>query len=258
MEASDSQNPVDQTRPAAVVAASESPRAFDLFELCTALLLGFAAIGAAVASYQAGLWGGQSVEGYGESAAMTTRAGATYNDELTTYIQDSQVDTRAKELIWEALEINNEERATRLKQIASWLYVSQLSDPAYAALQLPKLNDEGSNAGIEGVIEDEQGFVFTDEVLENALNIDLGETYVNEVFSASQEEFAAAEKRFDVGRVANSTGDQFALAGVILTVALFFGGLSLVFKTGIRWGFLGMGTAVLLFGIGFMASLNWA
>jgi hypothetical protein len=238
--------------------ASQPHKPFDLFELCAALLLGLAAIGAAVASHQAGLWGGQSVEGYGESAAMTTRASTTYNDELITYIQDTQVDTRAKELIWEALEIRNAERADRLKHIASWLYVSQLSDPAYAALKLPKLNDEGSNAGIEGVNEDENGFTFTDEVLQNALNTNLGERYVKEVFAPSEADFDAADQRFDAGRLANSTGDQFSLAVVILTVALFFGGLALVFKTSMRWGFLGLGTAVLFGGLGFMATLNWA
>lgn len=238
--------------------SAESSKTFDLFELCVALLLGFSAIGAAVASHQAGLWGGQSVEGYGESAAMTTRASTTYNDELTTYIQDTQVDTRAKELIWEALEIRNEERAERLKQVASWLYVSQLSEPAYAALKLPPLKKDNSDPSVEGIVEGEEGFSFSDETLERALNIDLGEDYVEKVFSTSGEEFEAAAKRFDVGRKANSTGDQFSLAGVILTVALFFGGLALVFKTGIRWGFLGIGTLVLLGGVGFMATLGWA
>lgn len=238
--------------------ASETQKHFDLFELCAALLLGFAAIGAAVASHQAGLWGGQSVEGYGESAAMTTRASTTYNDELTTYIQDMQVDTRAKELIWEALEIDNEERATRLKQIASWMYVSQLSESAYEALKLPPVKEDNSDPSVEGIVEGEEGYSFSDEALERALNIDLDEDYVDEVFAPSEKEFDAAAKRFDVGRVANSTGDQFSLAGVILTVALFFGGLALVFKTTMRWAFLGLGTLVLLGGLGFMFTLTWA
>ena len=127
---------------------SESSKPFDVFELSAAVLLGLGAIGAAIAGHQAGLWGGQSVEGYGEAAAMTTKASTTYNDELTSYIQDAQVDTRAKEMIWEALEINDEVRKTRLLQMASWLYTSQLSDPAYEALKLPALPEDDAEADV--------------------------------------------------------------------------------------------------------------
>ena len=251
---------------------TERSQPFDVFELCAAVLLGLGAIGAAVAGHQAGLWGGQSVEGYGEAAAMTTKASTTYNDELTSYIQDSQVDVRAKEMIWEALEIDDEARKTRLLQMASWLYTSQLSDSAYEALKLPKLPDadEPSDApaaaagetatGSKSEAGDEEAgtFAFTEAELEAALNIDLGESYVDALFSTSVEDFEAADKRFNVGRTANEIGDKFSLAGVIFTIALFFSGLALVFKTKVRWGFLGAGTVIFVAGAIFMTGLTWA
>ena len=231
------------------MADNEPAKPFDPFELAAALLLGFGAIASAVAGYQSGLWGGASVEGYGEAAAMTTKASTTYNDELTSYIQDAQVDVRAKEMVWEALEIDDVDRAARLNSMASWLYTSQLTDHAYAALKLPEVVvDEKTEEASELPVE----------ALETALNIDLGEDYVEALFTPSSEEFEAAEARFAKARTANEIGDQFSLAAVILTISLFFGGLALVFKTRVRWGFLGSGVCVLIAGVGYMATLTWA
>jgi len=226
---------------------SKESKPFELFELAAAVLLGMGAVGASVAGYQAGLWGGASVEGYGESAAMTTKASTTYSDELTSYIHDAQVDVRAKEMIWEALEIEDEGRSNRLMSMAAWLYTSQLSDPAYAALKLPVLSDDMPD-----------DYEISHAELEKAFNIELDEDYVDALFSASSTEFEDAEKRFGKAREANEMGDKFALAGVILTVALFFGGLALVFKTKVRWGFLGIGTVVFAVGAIYAATLGWA
>jgi hypothetical protein len=230
------------------VADSTASKPFDPFELAVALLLGIGAIATAVASHQSGLWGGASVEGYGAAAAMTTEASSTYNDELTTYMQDAMIDNRAKEMVWEAFEIGNEDRAARLKAMASWLYTSQLSEPAYKTLKLPPAE--------EAVGEDE--ITLPDEALDVALNTDLDDAYVDTLFTPSSEQFEAAKKRFDEARAANEMGDKFSLAGVILTIALFFSGLALVFKTRMRWGFLASGAVVLVGGIGYMSTLTWA
>lgn len=234
---------------------------FDSFELSVALLLGVGAIATAVAGYQSGLWGGASVEGYGEAAAMTTAASSTYNDELTTYMQDAMVDNRAKEMIWEGLEEEDETRARRLKAMASWLYSEQLSDPALKTLQLPGRDDSSATDAAEPAAEgdeEEDVFMYSDEVLETALNTDLDEDYVDTVFTPSSAEFSAAKARFDQARGANEMGDKFSLASVILTISLFFGGLALVFKTRMRWGFLGSGAVIATVGIGYMATLTWA
>lgn len=231
--------------------SSDDNKPFDPFELTAAILLGIGAIGASLAGHQEGLWGGQSVEAYGEAAALTTKASSTYNDELTTYMQDTQIDIRSKELIWEGDESKDEDVSGRLLGMANWMLLTQVSDSAYKYLKLPEATRKAYWEG-----DEEQ--MLTHEELMLALETDLDQDYVDEVFSASEDEFEAADKRFAEGRDANNKGDQFSLAGVILTVALFFAGLSLVFKTTMRWGFLGVGTLVLIGGLVFMSTLSWA
>lgn len=230
---------------------SDDNKPFDPFELTAAILLGLGAIGASVAGHQSGLWGGQSVEAYGEAAAMTTKASTTYNDELSTYLQDTQVDIRAKELIWEGDENKDEAAAGRQLAMASWMLLTQTSDAAYKYLKLPA---DKRKAYWEG---DEEVVLAHEEML-GALETDLDQDYVDEVFGSSEDEFEAADKRFGEGRDANNKGDQFSLAGVILTVALFFAGISLIFKTKVRWAFLTVGALVLAAGFGFMSTLSWA
>ncbi len=118
--------------------SADDNKPFDPFELAAAILLGIGAIGTAVAGHQSGLWGGQSVEAYGEAAALTTKASSTYNDELTTYMQDTQVDIRAKELIWEGSESEDDAAGERQLGMASWMLITQTSDAAYKFLGLPE------------------------------------------------------------------------------------------------------------------------
>lgn len=232
-------------------ASNDDNKPFDPFELTAAILLGIGAIGASLAGHQEGLWGGQSVEGYGEASAMTTKASSTFNDELTIYMQDTQMDVRAKELIWEGLESEDTAVQDRLLGMANWMLLSQISEAAFKHLKLP---EEKRKAYWDG----DEEITLTHEELETALDTELSQDYVDEIFGPSEDEFEAADKRFNEGRDANNKGDLFSLAGVILTVALFFAGLSLVFKTKMRWGFLSLGTLVLIGGLGYMSTLTWA
>ncbi len=118
--------------------SSDDNKPFDPFELTAAILLGIGAIGASLAGHQEGLWGGQSVEAYGEAAALTTKASSTYNDELTTYMQDTQIDIRSKELIWEGDESKDEDASARVLGMANWMLLTQVSDSAYKYLKLPE------------------------------------------------------------------------------------------------------------------------
>ena len=161
------------------------------------------------------------------------------------------MDVRAKELIWEGLESEDEAVKERLLGMANWMLLSQISEHAYEHLMLPLDKRKASWDGDEDV-------ALTHEELETALNSELAQDYVDKIFATSEEEFEAADKRFNEGRDANNKGDLFSLAGVILTVALFFAGISLVFKTKMRWGFLGVGTVVLVGGLGYMSTLTWA
>lgn len=228
-------------------------KAFNLFELCAACLMGLGAVGASVAGYQGGLWGGQMTDSYSESAGTKTKAASTYSDELASYIQDANTNMRAKEIIWEALESDDEDEKERQLEVASWMYLSQLSDPGYTALKLPiELKKK-----YEETSEDQ---VFTEAQLKTALDLDLDEddAYENALFSGSTAEFKAADVHLEAARAANTTGDKFSLAGVIQTIGLFFAGLSLVFKTRVRWAFLGTGGAVFVAGLSYMLMLPWA
>lgn len=224
---------------------------FDRFELCAALLLGFGAVGAAVTGHQEGLWGGASVEAFGEAAALTTKASTTYTDALSTYLHDMQMDVRSKELIWEATDEETRTSGGRQAGMANWILLSQISDAAYRHLGLP----EGARAAYA---DGDTDAALTDEELLVALNTELGQEYIDEVFGPSNEEFEAADQRFAEGQRANSLGDEFSLAGVVFTIALFFGGLALIFRTHIRWGFLGIGTAVFLGALAYLSTLTWA
>ncbi|MBI5500546.1 MAG: hypothetical protein HY907_09905 [Deltaproteobacteria bacterium] len=62
----------------------EEKKDLDLFELCSATLLGLAAVGGAWSAYQGDLWGGQSVEAYGEAATMTTQAAGEATTKATS------------------------------------------------------------------------------------------------------------------------------------------------------------------------------
>lgn len=224
---------------------------FDRFELCAALLLGLGAVGAAVTGHQEGLWGGASVEAFGEAAALTTKASTTYTDALSTYLHDMQMDVRSKELIWEATDEETRTSGGRQAGMANWILLSQISDSAYRNLGLP---EETRAAYADG----DTDAALTDEELLVALNTELGQDYIDEVFGPSNEEFEAADQRFAEGQRANSLGDEFSLAGVVFTIALFFGGLALIFRTRIRWGFLGIGTAVFLGALAYLSTLTWA
>jgi hypothetical protein len=229
--------------------SSKNP--FDRFELCAALLLGLGAVGAAVTGHQQGLWGGQSVEAFGDAAALTTKASTTYTDALSTYMHDMQMDVRSKELIWEANDEETQTSGGRQAGMANWILLSQISDAAYLQLGLPQ---ETRDAYANG----DDNAALTDEELLAALNTELGQEYLDEVFGPSDEEFASADERFAEGQRANTIGDEFSLAGVVFTIALFFGGLALIFKTRIRWAFLGLGSVVFFGALTYLLTLTWA
>lgn len=231
----------------AATAPAEKP--FELFELLAACLMGLGAVGAALAGFQGGLWGGNMTDAYNDAGATTTKAASTYSDELANYLQDALSSMRAKELVWVANESDNEDLRARNHGMASWMLLSQLSEPGYAALQLP--------AQTRKAYEDGADQVFTQAQLDKALALDLDESpdYEAALFAGSAGQFKQAEALTATARAANTMGDRFALSALIMTLGLFFAGLSLVFKTRIRWGFLATGTLVLGGGLGYMLTL---
>lgn len=236
--------------------ASEVKRSFEGFELAVAILLGLAALGTSWVGYQAGLWGGKMSEAYSEAAKMTSEAGALNGDMLVEMSHDENVDIQAKILIAQGRDADSEADRDRAFELASYLYLYQLSDDAYASLGLPAELKTASGTGAASDQEDD--WQIAEEALYQAFDTDLDDVYYEGKFKEVTQLFDDADEKFEEGRQANEVGDKFELAGVIFTAALFFAGLSLVFKTSMRWGFLGVGAVVFLAAVGYMLTLPTA
>jgi len=244
-----------------VTTTEEVQKPFDLFELVVACLLGLAAIGAAVASLQAGQWGGKQMEAFAEANVITTNAAKSYSEAVSDMNSDYMVVGQAKRLIIEGIDSDTEDGQLRSYKLASYYLNQQLSESAYDALKLPKQAEtEGEEeADTEEEVEQELGEVFPEETLISVLSTELHDedTYENAMFGEGAKLFEDADKKFAEGRTANDNGDKFDLAGLFFTIALFFAGLALVFKTRMRWGFCGVGAVVFVATLIYMFTLNW-
>jgi hypothetical protein len=227
----------------------EKSEPFDKFELFAAILLGLAAIGAAVAGYQSNLWGGKSTEAYGEAATQSTKASTQFNLSVVGVAHDLNVDMDAKTLIAEAAYSNDPVVKKRALDLASYLYTTQLDDRAYTALKLPPELREGDRA---------KRFEIPEETLMGLFDVDLEDDYYAAMLAEGNQAFADADKRFDEGRAANDTGDTFDLIGVIYTVSLFFAGIALVFRSSLRWIMLYLGAAVFVGATVYLFLTPWA
>ena len=264
---------------------TEACRPFDPFELLTALLLGLAAVGASIASLQAGQWGGKQLEAFAAANSLTTRAAKQYNEDTVLMNADYAAVATAKLHILEARDARDAVARDRHYTVASYLYTTQLTDDAYDAMELPKgyfVEDEDpATAGAaptpapaapadaaDADDEDDEAEPgpatiakeIPDEALLASLETELveDEGYADDMLAEGNAMFTQADARFEEGRQANENGDKFDLAGVFFTVALFFGGLGLVFKTSMRWGFFAAGGVVFLASAVYVATLPWA
>lgn len=109
---------------------------FDLFELATAILLGLAAVGAALASLQSGQWGGKQLDAFSSSNSLTTKAANQYNEDTVAINADYAAVAAAKEHILEARDAEGQARERHL-DIASYQYSNQMSELGYKAMGLP-------------------------------------------------------------------------------------------------------------------------
>lgn len=229
----------------------ETKASVELFELCAAILLGLGATMGSIAGYQGGLWGGKSLESFGESSRMTTKsadagtfADAKIASDCEVKLETMQMVTRAKSLPKGA------ERDLLLQQVSE-LYIRELSDEAYDALELPleprKKYDESGE--LTDLPEDD---IFA------AAKQDFRKNYYDWMYEQKGEHAAKAEELFAEGQRAGTVGDEFALNGVYYTMSLFFAGLGLVFKSRVRWGFFGLGTLIFVGAVIFMCRLEWA
>lgn len=252
-------------------------KAFDIFELCTALLLGLAAIGVALAGQQAGQWGGRQLDAFGEANTIATKAATQYNEDMVLLNADYAAVAAAKIHILEARDASGADRQRHF-EIANYLYTTQLTENAYRAMELPLqyyVEDETDTAAApvtapEAAASDEAGAAevpaavapgvqqdIPDAALLASLLTELDEDYSDSMLVKGEQMFAAADARFAAGRQANTNGDEFDLVAVFFTIALFFAGLGLVFKTAIRWKFFYAGSFVFAVSLIYMLTLNW-
>src|SRR6187455_564301 len=110
---------------------------FDKFELATAVLLGLAAIGAALANQQAGQWGGKQLDAFSSSNALTTKAAKQYNEDTVLVNADYAAVAAAKEHIMEARDARDPQARERHLDMASYQYTSQMTGIGYKAMGLP-------------------------------------------------------------------------------------------------------------------------
>jgi hypothetical protein len=274
--------------------SDEQEKSFDLFELLTAILLGLAAIGAALAGLQGGQWGGKQLEAFSEANTLTTRAASQYNEDMALVNSDYATVARAKEHILEARDAKDEADRQRHFELASYFYMYQLNEKAYKAMKLPidyYVEDEEAAkapgapavqpavaaenpaaapaAEAEEEEEEDEPAAAADpakpqlenlpnETLLASLSAELDDEYIDSMLENGEKMFQDADKRFAEGRAANDNGDKFDLAGLYFTVALFFAGVGLVFKTGVRWLFFTLGFLIFAGSSVFMARLPWA
>ncbi len=130
--------------------------------------------------------------------------------------------------------------------------------PASAAASTPATGDD--DADTEEEVEAEMANVLPEETLIEVLGTELhdDDAYEIAMFAEGNELFEQADKKFAEGRKANDNGDEFELAGLYYTIALFFAGLGLVFKSRMRWGFAGVGILVFLYSTIYLFTRTWA
>lgn len=260
-------------------------RAFDPFELSTAILLGSMAVGAAVATMQAGNWNAKQLDAFAESNALTTKAATQYNEDTALMNADIGAVAIAKQHILEARDAKNPVDRERNLDLASYFYESQLSEAAYKAMKLPagyweenesaKTKEEKDSKAHEAKAPEAKGAEkdqaaeppgdeaaalernIPDAALLASLKEELDDAYVKKMSETGTEMFDEADKRFSEGREANENRDHFDLVEVIYTVGLVFAGLGLVFKTRMRWGMFGIGTLVFVIATIWLARLPW-
>jgi hypothetical protein len=226
--------------PAVTSASDPRSASFELFELCTAFVLGLGATLGSIAGYEGGLWGGDSMIKFAEAARLTT-AGADQGAYADSKIAaDQQIKIQGILLLAQARTLKEGEKRDLLLDQASELFIREFSDQAYAALELPAEAREAYEKDLFA-----------------AIDFDFEEPYYDEMYAEKKALDDEANGVDEQGRKSDDIGDSFDLAGVYCTLSLFFAGLGLVFKTRVRWGFFTAGCIVLIAASAYMATLEW-
>jgi F0F1-type ATP synthase membrane subunit c/vacuolar-type H+-ATPase subunit K len=186
-------------------------------ELAAAILLGLAAFVAAFTAYQSGKAGG-------EGADAQARANAALVDANFFYSQ------------------GNQQLATDNQLFLTLIEAEQRGDTALAEFIENDVMDENLQAAVDYWRTTDAATPF-DESEDNP--------YTVEAFDFADEQQTASDTAFQDAADAGERGDTYDLAGVLLAVALFIGGIGTLFKKPIlSWWLMGVGTIALIAGTG--------
>ncbi|MEK8023844.1 MAG: hypothetical protein AAB229_08570 [Candidatus Hydrogenedentota bacterium] len=214
----------------------------DKYEVIAAFVLGLAAVGSALAGFEANQWGSTQLEAYGDANRLTTQAAAEYNEAVVAVNNDFAAVAQAKAHVIAARDARSgAERAQNL-EIASYIYTTMLSEKAYRAFEFPMKyyvedNAPGADTERAGAPQDED---IPDELLLESLEDELDDDYVDAMTAAPEGKFKEADARFKEGGKCDNIGDMFDLAGIAYAISLFFGGIGVIFRTKTRWTVLGI------------------
>ena len=228
---------------------TETNRHFELFELIVAILLGLGAVGAALAGYQNGKWGYAANVAYNDSSTKTVEASTIFNFAVTVIGADYAMDVQARQLLMTAAATRDPEVRQRDLSLVNYIYKNRMSEEAYEALGLPK-----KFRPAEGQTTPDMPF----GMLAPALQGNLDTKYLKKMVDPATKKFDEAEKKSAEGRQAGDEGDKFSQIGLFYSISLFVTGVALVFKTQVKWGFVGLGALVFAFATVRLLLAPWA
>jgi hypothetical protein len=191
---------VSTTPPASPPSPAEDPedRRSSALEIVAGIILGLAATIAAFAAYQGALADGDALEQYTQANLHLSDANFFYNQGNQQLAQDQQV----------FVTYSVAAQSPGQEQAAEYIRTSLMT--------------ENLGAAVDWWLETDEAVTPFDDLEGNPY--DLAE------LATADEEQAAADAAFEAGAEANKVGDQFELAGVILAIALFFGGIATLIK----------------------------
>lgn len=203
--------------------AASSERQHDTLEVIATIMLGFAAVLIAVSTYQSALWGGEQDKATTSSVRFTTQSTDLFQEADSTFSLDQL------------------------------LFIEVFTSGAC---------DEGGDDFVcEQIFANmsEPGVVAVEEWFDNdqLLPFDSDE-YNDALYGEAQALADEADVQFARAAEANENGDQFELASTILTISLFFAGVSIVLHSRrVRITLLVVAGGFLIGGAISMATLEW-
>lgn len=187
---------------------ARSERRGYMIELVTALVIGAATVGAAWATYQESLYGGQSLDSYNagiaklaDSNTKNLEAAQGYTFDMITWMEWQSRTIAAEKLRGDAAKTEQE--------IADAILTDFMEERMKNAL-----------VWAEEQSEKQKRFVHPTDSDEYAVSL------FGDAFTAKDE----SDKAIDAARQANETGDHYTLVTVFFTIVLFFAGIATVFK----------------------------